>query len=434
MSYLSLWQRKETPIRRMLFDLLTGDAGETLYERTIINNPASFTTEVAKPLKWLTIPFLPVQSGTGDPSPDNVRPISGWTGVNICRTGKNAFDKQYLSNPASYKNEASGYFYTDAIRLAPNTTYTITPSSTEQLETANYYVLYINPSETDPDYLVITNPDVRYAVQAGTPKVITFTTGATGVIRFGTFTNSLSVFMSIDWQLEIGGTSTAYQPYSGTTIPVSWQTEAWEVYGGELDALTGVLTVKTKSITLTGKTGEYWTAYGSTNLCAVYAPSDKAVGWQKSICNEFNNVNNVFGGEYALGKYCDHPSITNTYFAMPNENVTTLQGFKEWIAEHPIQLVYELATPYTVQLDPVTLSTLIGENVIWTDTNSDNTIVYLSKTEGAGLGGGFGGGLGGGFGGGSDGPDDPGDPDNPDDPQEPDNPEEPTEPEDNDSV
>ncbi len=35
------------------------------------------------PVKDLTIAIEPVQSGSGDPAPDNVRPISGWTGANI---------------------------------------------------------------------------------------------------------------------------------------------------------------------------------------------------------------------------------------------------------------------------------------------------------------------------------------------------------------
>lgn len=35
------------------------------------------------PVKNLTVNIEPAQSGTGDPSPDNVRPISGWTGANL---------------------------------------------------------------------------------------------------------------------------------------------------------------------------------------------------------------------------------------------------------------------------------------------------------------------------------------------------------------
>lgn len=407
-----------TTLEKLLFWKAAG-GGSPLYERTIINNPAVFTTEVAKPLKGLSIPFLPKQSGSGDPSPSNIRPIAGWTGLNINRTGKNVFNKAYLSDPASYKNEASGYPYTDAIYLAPNTTYTLTPSSTEQLETANYYVLYINPSETDPDYLIITNPAVRYPVAAGKPKWITFTTGATGVIRFGTYTNSLAAFMSIDWQLEVGGTSSEYEPYTEPTIiPVSWQTEAGTVYGGTLDALTGVLTVQFEiesstwgAIKRTGGSGYDYGYLEFTNRV-------KYQGSGASASNSFCNVGKYVYATEIYGEphfYIGTASAGNIirgliYLPMGTDDDT------------PVQVAGELETPFTVQLDPVSLSTLIGENVIWTDTNSDNTIVYLSKTQGGGLGGGFGGGFG-------SGSDDPGDPENPDDPIEPDDPIDPDDPE-----
>lgn len=42
----------------------------------------SFNTNVEIPVK-VTCEFSPVQEGEGDPSPDNVRPISGWTGCEI---------------------------------------------------------------------------------------------------------------------------------------------------------------------------------------------------------------------------------------------------------------------------------------------------------------------------------------------------------------
>ncbi|MBR2716200.1 MAG: hypothetical protein IKD79_00500 [Oscillospiraceae bacterium] len=35
------------------------------------------------PVKDLLVNIEPVQEGSGDPAPDNVRPISGWTGANI---------------------------------------------------------------------------------------------------------------------------------------------------------------------------------------------------------------------------------------------------------------------------------------------------------------------------------------------------------------
>ena len=44
---------------------------------------ASFNADQIAPLDSLVVSITPVQSGSGDPSPENVRPISGWTGANI---------------------------------------------------------------------------------------------------------------------------------------------------------------------------------------------------------------------------------------------------------------------------------------------------------------------------------------------------------------
>lgn len=56
----------------------------------VINNPKIFEATgnsivlpEYKSLKKLAIDFSPKQAGTGDPSPDNVRPISGWDSVKV---------------------------------------------------------------------------------------------------------------------------------------------------------------------------------------------------------------------------------------------------------------------------------------------------------------------------------------------------------------
>lgn len=46
-------------------------------------NVVNFTTVSPTTLLKLNIEFEPVQSGSGDPSPNNQRPISGWNAVNI---------------------------------------------------------------------------------------------------------------------------------------------------------------------------------------------------------------------------------------------------------------------------------------------------------------------------------------------------------------
>lgn len=49
---------------------------------------ATFETNMAGKIKNLVVDINPVQSGSGDPSPDNVRPITGWTGVSVTVNGE----------------------------------------------------------------------------------------------------------------------------------------------------------------------------------------------------------------------------------------------------------------------------------------------------------------------------------------------------------
>ena len=69
-----------TPIYRIEVLLSQLSNGEL---KTVTGNPISVSDALAKPAESLTIEILPYQSGSGDPSPDNVRPITGFTGVNI---------------------------------------------------------------------------------------------------------------------------------------------------------------------------------------------------------------------------------------------------------------------------------------------------------------------------------------------------------------
>lgn len=52
-------------------------------EKSISGNIVSFTSKSAKPLKACTVDIRPAQEGSGKPSPENVRPITGWTDMKI---------------------------------------------------------------------------------------------------------------------------------------------------------------------------------------------------------------------------------------------------------------------------------------------------------------------------------------------------------------
>ena len=85
----------------------TGQAADAKAVGDVIANEdkkalAAFATDMASgsiasfpdgadsiPMKDVLVHIEPVQAGSGDPSPENVRPITGWTGAKVTRTGKN---------------------------------------------------------------------------------------------------------------------------------------------------------------------------------------------------------------------------------------------------------------------------------------------------------------------------------------------------------
>ena len=76
-------ERNLTGLQRLIRAKTAIGALPEITEYTVTGNPATFSTNLIQPLQAFEIPFLPVQSGSGDPSPSNVRPISGWAGLTI---------------------------------------------------------------------------------------------------------------------------------------------------------------------------------------------------------------------------------------------------------------------------------------------------------------------------------------------------------------
>ena len=263
------------------------------------------------PVKSLTVQIEPVQDLHGYDSP---WPAGG---------GKNKFDKDRLSDISEYKTLANGYYYTDPITLLPNTTYIMVPTSTENVGTDAYYVLYKNPDASDPDYLVITNPVVQYPVAAGVPTAIQFTTGATGVVRFGVVYSqstsgpdqqALQAFMTVDYQIEEGSAATAWTPYSNE-CPISGRTGA-NVYGAGKNLVPTIGSDRTNAnVEYTVNSDGSVTAVGLAN----------ATSWWKIADASLSNFIYIPAGTYKLsggkssdevlyliGQYVDGESIGNS--------------------------------------------------------------------------------------------------------------------------
>lgn len=154
------------------------------------------------------------------------------------------------------------------------------------------------------------------------------------------------------------------------------------VYGGVLDVTSGVLTITHKyqqilssMITNNGKLSD-----SSLYLGVVGTLSDKKVGVDNFICNEFKVVPSERGDWTARGR----ANGVNVEFGFPYDGIGVTDALtgaqmlpyaRTWVDNNPLYICYELATAQTITLDPLTINTIFGENNIYADCG-DITVTY----------------------------------------------------------
>lgn len=98
--------------------------GISTQEATTTGNPATFETTLVRPLVKCEAAFAPVQEGTGDPSPSNVRPINGWTWLIVSVSPTASGGTQY---PVNWQTAAGTVYggYVDLVSGVLTVTYEI---------------------------------------------------------------------------------------------------------------------------------------------------------------------------------------------------------------------------------------------------------------------------------------------------------------------
>lgn len=179
-----------------------------------------------KSLVKLTTKFSPKQAGTGDPSPENVRPISGWDSVTVNVRGKNLITLEHgMRGIYGYvlgATSATEY----AVLLVNGATYTLSFDAAFTLSSHLYC-----ESETMASPIRIGSV---YSGSAAMSFTVNFPTDLYSIYLYNSATWTEQPFKQ--WQLEFGSTPTPYEPYQGTTATL---TLPETIYGGTVDAVTG---------------------------------------------------------------------------------------------------------------------------------------------------------------------------------------------------
>ena len=318
------------------FQVRNGQDGSATWDQ--INGKAPAITETTEssaianfldgaediPVASLVADIEPVQSGSGDPSPSNIRPISGWTGCNVVRTGKNLLPQTNYNTArftvasdgnVSQNNPSSATFawlYSNGIMRVtlPAGTYTATETVTTACTASGHGVQIYDDS------------DVRVVAVSGGAKAVGEYSASFTLTKTTNIALVCKLYYGVaKFSIVAGSTAQSYEPYQDTTLTVDWTSKAGTVYGGTIDVATGLLTV----------TNGYIASYNGETLPSTWI-SDRDV--------------------YSSG-------------------TTPTTG---------AEVVYKLATPQTYQLTGQQLKTLLGTNDVWADTGN-TTVEYTADTK-----------------------------------------------------
>lgn len=354
----------------------------------VSGNIVQIQSKYSIPVDRLSVAIEPVQSGSSDPSPDNVRPISGWDGVNVTRCGKNLGqisdstmgshqrgDVQYSDSGVTVTSTGnycrSGYLFSVKAGQRYRLSYKARGVGLKRIYYGELDGAWGTGYPGFWRYLTIGEEEASYQYD--------FTATDSGLFFFGMYvstTNYEGNYIQVsDFQLELGSTATEYEPYLGETYSIAFPAGAGTVYGGTLDVTTGLLTVDKKyhAVTSDDVTGLFQTGTNA-NRVGIRLPDSRPSpsGLRLDIlCNKARpSIDILTQSAFRVGDCCIYSDGSDTYstalFGVPI-TATTGPDAKAYLISEGYAFVYSLATPVTYQLDPVAVSMIQGTNNIWAD-------------------------------------------------------------------
>ncbi len=310
----------------------------------------------------------PVQAGSGDPSPDNIRPITGIDRIRVTRCGKNLLSIADVCDFSSWRPDIAtdGKAPTDdshrgyVLPVSPGTQYTITFDFGEEYPTYFYLVMSVGGVSSIVKYITtntIVNRTVTFLPNDGELYYLRMN-GTSNISDFGEQVRKIASL-----QLEIGSTATPYEPYTGSTTDIALPET---VYGGTLDAETGVVTVD-RGITIADGTTNKFNSGETWGLPHRSSPGIVETYWGGDITSSHFKLA-LFGGNKRYEFIYTSPQKMTGLFATADELNAYLA--EQNAAGTPVTFVYKLATPYTIQLTPQQIAALSGVNTLYTDAGT----------------------------------------------------------------
>lgn len=299
------------------------------------------------------VSWEPTQEGSGEPSPDNVRPIKGRDSVTVERCGENLLNSVPELPIRIYKN-------------SPNV---VVRGGTLP---AGQYTMDVR-LDVIPGGEALGAALIKYELANGTekyfvPRALNETSATTAfetaikaitVVNYGNIDGNIT-----EISLVPGAAAGAFEPYTGQTATL---TLPRTIYGGTVDAVTG----KGQDIRIT------LTLNGTENITEKI-PSQYSLKLKESsysgMCSHFKSINNVELQNNVTGVYLNY-----TAMAIFNTHFSSLDEFKRYAraqfeAGTPIQICYtrlpSAPNPTFNATGALPIPALPGVNTLLTDADS----------------------------------------------------------------
>lgn len=303
----------------------------------------------------------PTQAGTGEPSPDNIRPISGRDNVKVQRSGENLLNitpfAKVTNKGVIFEYIADGGIHIEGTPTASADSPTF---PVPILAPGKYYGVDMGPEIAAS--IVVTRDGKRFWMNAKAGFEIL--AGDVTHYWYMIVTKGATVDKMVYPYIVPGSTPpTTYTPYRGDTLALALPST---VYGGTVDAVTGEGAETWKLVTLDGT--EAW----GINVIYLYLdaklPSNNNQQ-RYGLCSHFVYRYNYAGD----GVFVDAGGI---WLGKAMSDKYTVDSWKSYLAAQyaagtPVQIAYKLATPTPFTATGAQpISSLSGVNTIMTDADS----------------------------------------------------------------
>ena len=328
------------------------------------------------------VSWEPTQEGSGEPSPDNVRPIKGRDSVTVERCGENLLNIKPF-NKDTYKGITYEYVPDSGIHISGTATTAVdSPTfAVGHLPPGKYYGLDAGACLA-ASIVVQRNGSGLWLNAKGVFEILA---GDTIKYWYMIVTNGTTVDKTVYPYIVPGTTApTTYAPYTGQTATL---TLPRTIYGGTMDAVTGEGQETWKLLTLDGT--ESWNTWG------LNANNPAVTGFYTYDIKDYDNINtkgicshsaatgqDVWGGRAAGIGFASVGSTPYFIYSIPTSLLPDISAghevatFKAYLAAQyaagtPVQVCYKLAEPAPfTSTGAQPIPALSGTNTVLTDADS----------------------------------------------------------------